>query len=111
MAATLVQLADLISDNVNKYIDLHANAGFPVPTLDEPIISPSAMLPPSPELMQSILLIHSAASQLIATVLPTPLILVESVTSVCSFAGLGQLASLFLCRSTTSLVLLALLKH
>src|SRR5260221_1682800 len=84
MASTIRQLTEIIANNVEKITAIYENAGVPLPSLDEP--SPAnAALPPNAEVFQAITLVQSAASQLLATILPTPSVMMEARTSVCFF--------------------------
>lgn len=81
MASALRQLTDIIAQNVEKITEIYENVGVALPTLDEPSRS-NATLASNAELIQSITLVHSAASQLLATLLPSPLVILEAFTGV-----------------------------
>jgi len=84
MASTLHQLTNIIAQNVEKVIGVYDNIGIPLPSLDEPSL-PNAALSSNAALIQSITLIQSAASQLLATILPSSLIVSEAATGVRHF--------------------------
>jgi hypothetical protein len=79
MASTLRQLTNTLTQNVEKVIGIYESVGTPLPTLDDPS-PPNAALVSNAELIQTVTLVHSAASQLLATILPSPLVISEAVT-------------------------------
>jgi hypothetical protein len=84
MAFTLRQLTSIIAQNVEKVIGIYDNVGVPLPTLDEPS-PPNAALASNTDLIQSITLVQSAASQLLATIIPSHLLILEATTGVRHF--------------------------
>jgi len=84
MAFTLRQLTSIIAQNVEKVIGIYDDIGVPLPTLDVPS-PPNAALASNADLVQSITLVQSAASQLLATIIPSRLIIAEAVMGVRHF--------------------------